>query len=115
MIVLILEKVPASLRGDLTRWLLELKTGVFVGDVSAIVREKLWEKVCSGCKGGSGMLLNSASNEQGFDIRFWGKTSRLVSEYEGIKLITVVAKETSAIDSKNIETSEQVSDSELLL
>ncbi len=46
MIVLILEKVPTSLRGELTRWLLELKAGVFVGKVSAMVRDRLWEHVC---------------------------------------------------------------------
>ncbi len=41
MVVIILEKVPAGLRGELTRWLLELKAGVFVGKVSAMVRERL--------------------------------------------------------------------------
>ncbi len=92
MVVMVLEKVPASLRGDLTRWLLELKTGVFVGNISALVREKLWEKACGGCKGGSAMMLFSASTEQGFDIRFWGKTSRLVQDFEGVKLITIPEK-----------------------
>ena len=33
MIVLILERVPVGLRGELTRWLLEAKAGVFVGKV----------------------------------------------------------------------------------
>ncbi|MCD6345555.1 MAG: type I-E CRISPR-associated endoribonuclease Cas2, partial [Anaerolineae bacterium] len=44
MVVMILEKVPVGVRGELTRWLLEIKTGVFVGHISARVRDKLWEK-----------------------------------------------------------------------
>ena len=34
MTVLILERVPASLRGQLTRWMLEVKAGVFVGNIA---------------------------------------------------------------------------------
>jgi CRISPR-associated protein Cas2 len=34
MLVMILEKVPGRARGELTHWLLEVKTGVFVGHVS---------------------------------------------------------------------------------
>jgi CRISPR-associated protein Cas2 len=30
---MILEKVPTSLRGELTRWMLEPKSGVFVGNI----------------------------------------------------------------------------------
>ena len=44
MVVLVLERVPASLRGELSRWMLEARAGVFIGDVTAMVRDKLWEK-----------------------------------------------------------------------
>lgn len=57
MMVLVLEKVPASLRGELTRWLLEPKTGVFVGRVSAQVRDLLWEMVEDKLKQGGGFLF----------------------------------------------------------
>ena len=43
MVVMILEKVSPSLRGNLTRWLVELHPGVFAGKISAIVREELWQ------------------------------------------------------------------------
>ena len=39
MIVMILEKVSVGLRGELSRWLIEPRTGVFVGQVSA---RKAW-------------------------------------------------------------------------
>jgi CRISPR-associated protein Cas2 len=89
MIVLMLEKVPASLRGELSRWLLEPKTGVFVGRVSAMVRDKLWEKVCRGLKGGGAILVHAADTEQGFAIRTHGETAREVIDFEGLLLVRV--------------------------
>ncbi|HSU61819.1 MAG TPA: type I-E CRISPR-associated endoribonuclease Cas2e [Bryobacteraceae bacterium] len=89
MVVIILERIPESLRGELTRWLLEPKAGVFVGTVTAAVRERLWERVCGAMGGGAGMLVYSARNEQGFEIRFWGATRRSVLDWEGLKLVSV--------------------------
>lgn len=89
MVVIVLERVPASLRGELTRWLLEPKTGVFVGKVSAMVRDRLWERVCRGMKGGAGMLIHHADNEQGFAVRYSGATSREVVDFEGLALIRI--------------------------
>lgn len=89
MVVLILERVPVSLRGELTRWLLEPRAGVFVGSISASVRDKLWEKACEAMAGGAGMLIHNAYNEQGFSVRFWGATNRSVVDYEGLTLIQV--------------------------
>lgn len=87
MIVLLLERVPVSLRGELTRWLLELKAGVFVGKVSAAVRDKLWEKACEQAGGGGCHLVQPAANEQGFTLRSFGQTTRLVEDFEGLQLI----------------------------
>lgn len=86
---MVLERVPPGLRGELTRWMLELHAGVFVGNVSALVRDKLWERVCSGMNGGAGLLVYSTDNEQGFAIRFWGTTNRWVDDFDGLSLIRV--------------------------
>ena len=45
MTVIVLTACPAGLRGDLTRWLLEIAPGIFVGHISARVRERLWLRV----------------------------------------------------------------------
>jgi CRISPR-associated protein Cas2 len=89
MTVIILERVPASVRGELTRWMLEPKTGVFVGRVSAMVRDKLWEHICRKMRGGAGMMVHTADTEQGYAIRYWGETSRKVEDFEGLTLIKV--------------------------
>jgi CRISPR-associated protein Cas2 len=89
MVVFLLEKVPTSLRGEITRWMLELRPGVFVGNVSALVREKLWEMICQKLKGGAVTLLQSAANEQGYKIRTFGDTTRKVKDFDGLQLIVI--------------------------
>ncbi len=89
MVVFILERVPVSLRGELTRWMLELKAGVFVGDVSALVRDLLWQKIGESVKGGGAILIHSSDTEQGFAVRYWGETSRKVRYFEGLLLVGV--------------------------
>jgi CRISPR-associated protein Cas2 len=85
--VIILERVPASVRGELTRWMLEPRAGVFVGRVSAMVRDRLWEYVCGKMKGGAGMMVYSSDSEQGYTVRYWGETTRKVIDFEGLLLI----------------------------
>ncbi len=89
MVVLILESVPTGLRGELTRWLLEPKAGVFVGRVSAMVRDQLWEKACSQAKKGGCVMIYASNNEQGFKIKTWGKTDRKVEDFEGLLLVRI--------------------------
>jgi len=87
--VLILERVPAGLRGELTRWLLEPKPGVFVGRVSAMVRDKLWDKACGQARGGGCLMIHRSDSEQGFRMQSWGKTSRSIEDFEGLSLVRV--------------------------
>lgn len=89
MVVFILERVPVSLRGELTRWMLELKAGVFVSDVSALVRDLLWQKIGKSIRGGGAILIHSSDTEQGFAVRYWGETSRKVRDFEGLLLVGV--------------------------
>jgi CRISPR-associated protein Cas2 len=87
MVVIILEKVSVSLRGELTRWMIEPHTGVFVGHVSGMVRDRLWDKCCRQSKGGGVVQLWSTNNEQRFAMRTWGSTQREVVDFEGLQLI----------------------------
>ena len=89
MIVMLLEKVPVRLRGELTRWLVEPRTGVFVGHVNAMVRERLWEKCCKARGAGGVVQMWSTNNEQHFAMRMSGDTSRQIVELEGLQLIQI--------------------------
>lgn len=86
MVVMILERVTPSLRGELTRWLIQPKTGVFVGRVSARVRDLLWEKVVSRKRTGAAVMIYQTPNEQGFSILTAGRTSKIVQDFDGLLL-----------------------------
>jgi len=87
MVVLIVESAPPGLRGELSKWMLEPKAGVFVGTVSAAVRDLLWEKACQEVGDGGCTMVYKTNNEQGFAIRTWGDTTREVEDWEGLFLI----------------------------
>lgn len=86
MVVLTLTDCPVSLRGDLTKWLQEISTGVFVGNVSARVRDELWNRVKQNAKNGRATLVFSANNEQRMDFRVHN-TSWEPIDFDGVKLI----------------------------
>lgn len=69
MTVIVLTAVPAGLRGSLTRWLMEVSPGVFVGRVSARIRDLLWFQVAELLRDGRAIMINSARNEQHMEVR----------------------------------------------
>jgi len=89
MVVMVLESVPTSLRGELTRWLIEPHPGVFVGHVNAMVRDRLWKKCCEARRAGGVVQAWSTNTEQRFEIRMAGTTKRTVVELDGLKLIRI--------------------------
>ena len=46
MVVITLSDCPSRVRGDITKWLCEISTGVYVGNLSARVRQELWNRIC---------------------------------------------------------------------
>lgn len=69
MQVLVLNSCPQGLRGDVTRWFMELAPGVYVGRVSARVRDALWERIVDSIGHGRALLIYPARNEQGYIVR----------------------------------------------
>ncbi|MFC0673199.1 type I-E CRISPR-associated endoribonuclease Cas2e [Brachybacterium hainanense] len=69
MITLVLTACPPGLRGDLTKWLMEVSPGVFVGRPSARIRDELWLRVLEQCRDGKALLVYSMNNEQGLEYR----------------------------------------------
>lgn len=69
MTVIVLTNCPVGLRGFLTRWLLEISPGVFIGNPSSRVRDALWEEVRQYADQGRALLAHTTNNEQGFTFR----------------------------------------------
>lgn len=86
MIVITMTDCPPKLRGDLTKWLFEIDTGVYVGNVSAKVREALWLRIRENIKDGRATMVYNASNEQRLEFRTHNST-RKIRDFDGIKLM----------------------------
>jgi CRISPR-associated protein Cas2 len=81
-----------SLKGALTRWLIEIRPGIFLGNPTQRVRDQLWKKVTQRPPLGYVLQLWSAPNPQGFDFRQYGESKRLLNDFEGLGLVTFVDK-----------------------
>ena len=86
MIVVTVTSCPPKLRGDLTKWFFEIDTGVFVGNLSARVRDAVWNRICENIGSGRATIVFNTNNEQKLDFRIhnsdWEPT-----DYDGIKLV----------------------------
>ena len=88
MLVIVVENAPPRLRGRLALWLLEVRAGVYVGDVSRRVREMIWENVEKGIESGNAVMAWTTNNESGFDFLTLGANRRIPVEMDGIKLVS---------------------------
>lgn len=86
MVVLVLSACPPGLRGYLTRWLLEISAGVFVGTVSKRVRELMWKRTVEMVRTGRAIMVFSARNEQRLEFLVHGHHWEPV-DVEGITLM----------------------------
>ena len=86
MIVITLTDCPISLRGDLSKWLIEINTGVFVGKLSARVRDQLWKRVKDNVKNGRATMVYSTNNEQRMDFRIHNSQNQII-DFDGLKLV----------------------------
>lgn len=86
MVVIVLTAVPAGLRGFLTRWLLEIAPGVFVGRVSQRIRTALWFRIVEMSNDGRAIMVFAADNEQRFDFRVH-RHDWAIDNLDGVNLI----------------------------
>ena len=88
MLVIVVENAPPRLRGRLAVWLIEIRAGVYVGDLSAKVRDMLWAACEEGIEEGNAIMAWSTNTESGFDFVTLGKNRRLPVEFDGLKLVS---------------------------
>jgi CRISPR-associated protein Cas2 len=90
--VITLKRVPNALRGDLTRWMQEIATGVYVGNYNSKVREYLWERVKDTVGDGEATLCFSCRNEIGYSFNTYN-TQRQIIDYDGIPIVLIPEEE----------------------
>ncbi|ARF83204.1 type I-E CRISPR-associated endoribonuclease Cas2e [Kitasatospora aureofaciens] len=92
MTVLSATAVPDHVRGALTRWLLEVTPQLYVGTISAKVRDELWHAVSECIGSGVAVLVHPASNEQGFVLRTAGEQRRKPVDFDGLTLVAMTRR-----------------------
>jgi len=88
MLVIVVENAPPRLRGRLAVWLLEVRAGVYVGNVNRRIREMIWSQVEKGVEDGNAVMAWSTNTESGFDFLTLGQNRRIPVEMDGIKLVS---------------------------
>lgn len=87
MLVVVTENVPPRLRGRLAVWLLEVRAGVYVGDVSRRVREMIWHHISELAEEGNVIMAWATNTESGFDFITYGKNRRFPVDFDGLRLV----------------------------
>lgn len=93
MLVVVTENVPPRLRGRLAVWLLEVRAGVYVGDVSRKVREMIWQQIQVLADDGNVVMAWAVNNESGFDFQTWGGNRRIPVDLDGLRLVSFLPVE----------------------
>ncbi|ABD09418.1 type I-E CRISPR-associated endoribonuclease Cas2 [Frankia sp. CcI156] len=86
MTVIVLIATADGLRGHLTRWMIEISAGVFVGNPSARVRDRLWTLLSQRVGDGQAIMIEPATNEQGWAARTAGRNRTQPVDYDGLIL-----------------------------
>ncbi len=93
MLVIVLENAPPRLKGYLSRLLLEVRAGVYVGEFSVKVRERLWKTIGEEIGDGNAVIAWNATNDIGFDFDTCGENRRMPVELDGLKLVRYIGSD----------------------
>src|SRR5690625_4419711 len=88
MTVITMSNAPMSLRGDLTKWMQEIATGVYIGNLNPRVREELWERVTQSVGKGQATLSYATRNELGYQF-MTHRTKQINVSFDGIPLVMI--------------------------
>ena len=86
MVIVILSDCPPRLRGELSKWMLEINAGVYIGNISARVREQLWQLICSDIKNGHATMVYPILNEQRYAFKVY-KSKWTPTNFDGLVLV----------------------------
>lgn len=87
MTVVVLIAADPGLRGHLTRWMVEVQAGVFVGTLSLRIRDRLWAVLTDRIGDGQVVMIEPAVTEQGWVMRTAGKDRWRPVDFDGLTLV----------------------------
>ena len=86
-VVVVMENVPSRLRGRVAIWLLEVRAGVYIGDVSKRTRAMIWQQLAEGYENGNVVMAWASNHESGYEFQTLGANRRLPVEFDGLHLV----------------------------
>ncbi len=85
-VIVVLSDCPPKLRGDMTKWFIQVNTGVYVGNMNPRIRDGLWQRITENIGHGHATMVFSAQGEQHMDFyvhnAYWNPI-----DFDGIKLM----------------------------
>lgn len=89
-IVLRTTSVPDHLRGYLSRFLLEVAAGLYVGNTTSKVAEKIWERAiaASSTSGELVLVYSDPETEQGFRMRTQSTSRYQFRDFDELTLVS---------------------------
>ncbi len=93
MLMVVTENVPPRLRGRLAVWLLEVRAGVYIGEVSKRVREMIWQQITVLAEQGNVVMAWATNTESGFEFQTWGENRRMPVDLDGLRLVSFLPQE----------------------
>lgn len=98
--VITMTNCPLSLRGDLTKWMQEIASGVYVGNFNSRVREELWKRIEDSVGNGAVTMSFSSRNEIGYDFKTI-HSHREVVYSDGLPLVRIPSNDITEGDIKH--------------
>lgn len=97
MVVVVTEGVPPRLRGRLAIWLLEVRAGVYLGDVSRRTRDMIWQQLSEGFDAGNVVMAWASRTESGFEFQTLGRNRREPVDHDGLRLVRFLSPSSDAL------------------
>jgi CRISPR-associated protein Cas2 len=87
MTIILVSRVTPAARGLLSRWMLQIESGVFLGHLSKRVRERVWHRLLGMKRLGVCTLISHVPTEQGFSVVRMGDADTEVVDFDGLLLV----------------------------
>ena len=87
-LTVVTENIPPRLRGRIAIWLIEVRAGVYIGDVSKRTREMIWEQLENGFEEGNVVMAWATNTESGYEFQTLGPNRREPVEWDGLRLVS---------------------------
>lgn len=93
-VVITASNLANHVRGYVSRFLVEVDQGVYVGNVSRRVRDNLWRRCCQALGDGRITMINSdPTREQGYAVNTMGARRRVIRDFDGLLLPEILSRE----------------------